>query len=453
MSARGIALLLLPLAAAAHGGEDALDLLRRRMQEAKDKVFPALVHIVNVEENLVGGRKERSVSTGSGFFIDALGHIVTNFHVAGTTARLTVTLANRQQVKADLVAGDPYTDVALLRVDPRQAFPDGKPSFATLGSSAAIREGEFVMAMGSPLSLSRSVSFGIVSCRNRILDTMRLAGHETGEFNTWIQTDAAINPGNSGGPLVNLDGEVIGLNTRANLSANNIGFAIPSDVVRDVVRALLAHGRVPRAWLGLRLQPIDAVENTSLGGLGEGVLVAAVANGSPAALAGIRPGDFITQLDGAPFSARFDEDVPDLYRRISALDPARAARLTVSRGGERRSVEVTPEPLGEQVGREVSIPEWGITVSAITDGMQRELGLEDAAGVIVTGISAGSPAVNRLSPGDVVRTVGRATIADLPAFLAAVKRSAAAREPLVRLVYRQGATLDVTVLRPTYPED
>ncbi len=451
MSARGIALLL--LAAAAASGEDALDLLRRRMQEAKDKVFPALVHIVNVDETLVGGRKERSVSSGSGFFIDADGHVVTNFHVAGTTARLTVTLANRQQVKAQLVAGDPYTDVALLRVDPQQAFPDGKPRFARLGSSAAIREGEFVMAMGSPLSLSRSVSFGIVSCRNRILDTMRLAGHETGEFNTWIQTDAAINPGNSGGPLVNLDGEVVGVNTRANLAANTIGFAIPSDVVRDVVRALLAHGKVPRAWLGLRLQPIDAVENTSLGGLGEGVLVAAVANGSPAALAGIRPGDFVTHLDGAPFSARFDEDVPDLYRRIAALDPARPARLAVARGAERRTVEVSPEPLGEQVGREVSIPEWGITVSAITEGMRRELGLDDVEGVIVTGISAGSPAVDKLNPGDVVRQIGLGRIADLPAFLAAVKRSASAREPLVRIVYRQGATLDVTVLRPTYPED
>ncbi|MCK6461418.1 MAG: trypsin-like peptidase domain-containing protein, partial [Planctomycetes bacterium] len=232
-----LALLLLPPAA---GAEDPLE---ARVLAAKDKVFPALVHIVNVEEGFALGRRQKSVSTGSGFLVDGKGHIVTNYHVAGEGKLLVVTLASKKEVEAKLVAGDPYTDLAVLKVDPVEAFAGSEPVFATLGDSSRLQEGDFVVAMGSPLSLSRSVSFGIISCRERTLDSLEVAGHETGKYNTWLQTDAAINPGNSGGPLVNLAGEVVGVNTRAALLANNIGFAIPSNVVRDVVEALLREGR------------------------------------------------------------------------------------------------------------------------------------------------------------------------------------------------------------------
>jgi len=443
-------LAVLGLLAFAVSAEDGLPQLRARMRHAKDRVFPALVHIVNVDEVFTQGRRDRVVSTGSGFFIDADGHIVTNFHVAGQADRLFVTLASKQQVKAELIAGDPYTDLALLRVDPKAAFPDGKPVFAVFGRSGDLDEGDFVMAMGSPLSLARSVSFGIVSCRERVLEDMQLAGQQTGRYNTWLQTDAAINPGNSGGPLVNLDGEVVGVNTRANLAANNIGFAIPSDVVREVVKALKEFKAVPRSDLGVTLQPLDQIADTAFAADAEGVLVAAVDSGSPAERAGMRPGDFILQLNGEPFGARFGEELPRLYRRIAALPAGKPATLVVRRGEQAGEVRLEPVPLGTGLGRESVIPLWGITVRSITERMARELRLDGTAGVIVSGIRPGSAASGSLEAGDVIVAVQHKEVADLTAFMALVRESVDRKDTLVRLDLRRGGVRDVTVVRPRY---
>jgi serine protease Do len=446
------ALALLCLLAVAAPGEEGLEVLRRRMRQAKDRVFPAMVFIVNVEEGFAGGRTRKSVSSGSGFLVDAEGHIVTNYHVAGQGKVLVVTLASRRKVEAKLVAGDPYTDLAVLKVDPKRAFPNGKPVFASLGDSDKLQEGDFVMAMGSPLSLARSVSFGIISCRDRTLGTMRVAGHETGKYNTWLQTDAAINPGNSGGPLVNLEGEVVGVNTRANLAADNIGFAIPSNVVRGVVAALLEHKRVPRSYLGLTLQPTEALEDSALAAPREGVLVAAVAEDSPAQAAGIRPGDFVTHLGGAPFAARFVQELPGLYQRISRLPVGESTRLTVRRGGRVLEVTARPEPLGRDVGRETQVEAWGLTVRAITARMKVDMGLADRAGVIVTGVRAGGPASGRLERGDIIRTVEGREVRNLAGFLRLAQESGQREDEIVRLVFRRGTIVDVTVLRPREKE-
>jgi serine protease Do len=425
--------------------------LHKRMQAAKDRVFPALVHIVNIEEGFAGGRRSKSVSSGSGFLIDADGHIVTNYHVAGRGRKILVTLASKRKLEATIVAADPYTDLALLRVDAKAAFPDDDPVFAAFGDSSSLREGDFVMAMGSPLSLSRSVSFGIVSARERSLGSLELGDNqETGRYNTWIQTDAAINPGNSGGPLVDLDGNVVGVNTRATLIANNIGFAIPSNVVREVVAALLAHGSVPRAYLGLQLQPVEELADTALSTGREGALVAAVDADSPAERAGVRPGDVVTHLDGAPFGARFEEQVPELYRRIAALPFDRPAQLVLRRSDARVECVAVPAPLGRQIGRETDVGRWGITVRGITPRMRLELGLPDTSGVLVTGVRAGGPAAGRLETGDVIRTVQGEDIHDFGGFLEQAVASVEARETLVRIIVRRGAVMDVTVLRPGY---
>lgn len=432
-----LALLLLPPAA---GAEDPLE---ARVLAAKDKVFPALVHIVNVEEGFALGRRQKSVSTGSGFLVDGKGHIVTNYHVAGEGKLLVVTLASKKEVEAKLVAGDPYTDLAVLKVDPVEAFAGSEPVFATLGDSSRLQEGDFVVAMGSPLSLSRSVSFGIISCRERTLDSLEVAGHETGKYNTWLQTDAAINPGNSGGPLVNLAGEVVGVNTRAALLANNIGFAIPSNVVRDVVEALLREGRVPRSDIGVRLQPLGALEHTLLASEEPGALVAGVDFGSPAARAGVRPGDVILSLGGEPFAARFVEQLPGLYARIARLKPGAEARLLLRRGAERTEVAVVPEPLGLGLGAESEVAAWGITVRAITPRMRLEMGLPEESGVLVTGVRAGSPAATRLEDGDILREVDGVEVKGLAQFLDVIGK---AKSP-VRIAFRRGAVIDVTVLR------
>jgi serine protease Do len=281
---------------------------------------------------------------------------------------------------------------------------------------------------------------------------MRVAGHETGKYNNWLQTDAAINPGNSGGPLVNLEGEVVGVNTLANLAADNIGFAIPSNVVRDVVAALLKHKRVPRSYLGLTLQPTEALENTALAAPREGVLVAAVAGGSPAQAAGIRPGDFVTRLNGVAFAARFVQELPALYQRISRLPAGESARLTVRRAGRLLEVTARPEPLGRHLGRETQVEAWGLTVRAITERMKLDQGLADRAGVMVTGVRAGGPASGRLERNDIIRTVQGEEVRSLAGFLRLAEESARRDDDIVRLVFRRGTILDVTVLRPKEKE-
>ncbi len=433
--------------ARAQDGPRSLPSLARRMRAAKDGVFPALVHIVNVEENLVRGRRRKSVSSGSGFFIDEKGHIVTNYHVAGQARRLFVTLASRRKVAATIVAGDPYTDIAVLRVDPKVAWPDGKPVFARFADSDRLHEGDFVMAMGSPLSLSRSLSFGIISCRERTLRAMRLAGLETGKYNTWLQTDAAINPGNSGGPLVDLSGRVVGVNTRANLAANNIGFAIPSNVVRDVVAELIRHAKVIRSSLGLTLQPVGALADTALGVAPDGVLVAAVQKHSPAARAGIRAGDFLEALGGVKVAVRFDEELPRVYQRIARLPRDLDTVLTLRRAGRSLRVPVRAVALARELGRELPVASWGVTVRGITPAMARELRFETTAGVLVTGVRAGGLAAGRLERGDVITNVQGVDVTDLAGFLKLVTTSLRAGDRLVRLKVRKGAILDVTVLR------
>ena len=447
VAARTLALLLFLGTGVLAQGE--LDGLGRRMRAAKGKVFPALVHIVNVEESFVGGRRSKRVSNGSGFLIDAEGHIVTNYHVAGSGKRLIVTLATKRKLPARLIASDRYTDLALVKVDPKRAFAGGVVPFARFGDSSRLEEGEFVMAMGSPLSLSRSVSFGVISARERALGRLGLGdGAETGKYNTWLQTDAAINPGNSGGPLVNLAGEVIGVNTRANLAADNIGFAIPSNVVREVVEAFLEHGRVQRAYLGLSLQPVEELADTALGSGGEGALIGAVAPGSPAAGAGLRPGDLLTRLNNEPFEARFAEQIPSLYRRISKLPLGQMARLTVRRGEQVAVITVSPEQLGRQLGRETDVAGWGITVRGITPRMKRELGLPSVAGVLVTGVRAGGAAAGKLETGDILLEVQARSVKDFGSFLQIAADSIRVKETLVRLIVRRGAVVDVAVLRP-----
>jgi serine protease Do len=425
--------------------------LRARLQKTRERVFPALVHILNVEEVFRSGRRKKSVSSGSGFFIDADGHIVTNDHVAGKATQLIVTLANKTKVPAQLIASDPYTDLAVIKVDPKKAFPDGKVATAIFGDSSRIQEGDFVVAMGSPLSLSRSISFGIISCRDRVLSTMRVRGHETGKYNTWLQTDAAINPGNSGGPLVDLDGRVVGVNTRASFMANNIGFAIPSEVAKEVVRALLEHGHVPRSYLGLTLQPLTELDDSALATEGEGVLVAAVASGSPAGRAGIKPGDVIESLNGAPFSARFDEELPGLYRKIARLPRGAPAKLGLKRQtGGAAEIKLTPEGLGRDLGSETAIPEWGLTVRGITKRMALELNLPDTKGVQVTGLRPGSASSGVLSGDMVLLRMQGQEITDLDTFKRIAADLIGKKEKVIRFVLRAGTVVDVAAIQPVY---
>jgi serine protease Do len=265
---------------------------------------------------------------GSGFIIDAAGLVVTNAHVIGAATRIIVALQSGQEYPARLVGSDELTDLALLRIEAR-----GLPT-VPWGSSATMRVGNWVVAAGNPFGLGGSVTVGILSARGREIGA--------GPFDDFLQTDAPINPGNSGGPLFNLAGEVIGVNTAIfspSGASVGIGFAVPSDLARGVVDQLRGQGRVERGWLGVAVQ--DQAEG---GRAPRGVLVSGVERGSPAARAGLRPGDAVLAIAGERV-----ESTRALIRGIAAITPGERVSLSILRDGR-------PQDIVVQVGRRPSAP-------------------------------------------------------------------------------------------------
>jgi serine protease Do len=251
-----------------------------------------------------------------------------------------------------------------------------------------------VMAMGSPWALARSVTVGIVSNTERILGggddepgEIRLDRNQrTGLFNRWIQHDAAINPGNSGGPLVNLKGQVVGVNTRGSFFGGDMGFAIPSNVAREVADLLIQHGEVPRSRLGLSLKPIKKT------GLKQGVLVNSVEKDGPADQAGIQAGDVILRIGGEPITVSFPEEVPPVLKRLADLPIGQPVEITYQRGGETFDTKLVTEKLKKDQGDEAAFRAWGITAMDITEKMARDRRLDSTAGVLVTSVRDGGPA-------------------------------------------------------------
>jgi serine protease Do len=400
----------------AAGGGD----LQRQIYTARDRVLPALVNVQPVVRDFSSGQKEKQRLTGSGVVIHTDGYVVTNYHVAGQAeeGEIFCTLWNKERVRARLVGGDPYTDLAVLQLD-YDDYKGDRPRPATFGDSRALQTGQLVMALGSPFALSRSLSFGVVSTTDRYLPSdFRLpSGERTGFFNTWIQTDAAINPGNSGGPLVDLSGEVVGINSRAFVLANNLAFSIPASVVREVVDAIVKQGRVERSWIGVEVQPLQELEDVFAANGNKGVLVSDVEATGPAAEAGIRPGDLVLSVDGQPVTARFDEEIPAFYKRVADLEVGRTIALQLQRDGAPLTVEVATQEYGRPSGIDFEVSRWGFAVRSITKQMALDQRLDGTDGVLVAGVRAGGPAeVAGLVPGDVVRRIDDDEVSDLERF-------------------------------------
>ena len=393
------------------------DSLQNAVYHARDKVLPALVHIQPISEVFVQGERKKETSVGSGVLIDNLGHVVTNYHVAGKAEKLICTLESKERISAELVGGDPYTDIAVIRLRLEEAETHLVP--ADLGDSASLQVGQYVLAMGSPLALSRTVSCGVVSCVDRAfgeVDTLP-TGEETGMFNTWIQTDAAINPGNSGGPLVNLSGEVVGINSRAMMWADNLGFAIPINVVKRVAGEIIATGRVSRSWIGVTLQPLQELGEHFGVDEREGVLVAGIDPGSPAQAAGLASGDVMTSFDGWPTTARFTEEIPAIAGRIASTSVDKEVALRFMRAGQPRSVTLTTDKLGKAQVDEFAADYWGFAVKDISRQMALEMKRENDHGVLVTGVQPGRRIKSgQLLRGDVVQEVDRRPVANLDDF-------------------------------------
>ncbi len=412
--AAAVVLALVPGAAAGEGEGPAVpEPLAQAIRRARDEVFPKLVFIRPVFDLSREGQKIETSATGSGVIISAGGLVVTNFHVAGTAKRLVCTLADRRRVTAELVGADAATDLALLRLRLDELGLADIP-FARFGSENNLEAGDFVMALGSPLGLTRSLSLGVVSCRDRFLPPMVVSGHvPTGLFNTWIQTDAAINPGNSGGPLVDLCGRIVGINARGYRGAENLGFAIPASVVAEVVESLLAHGRVLRSRIGLAIQPLKEMSGRLAGDAG-GVLVSSVDAGSPAAEADIEAGDVLLSYDGQPVSALFEEDVPPVARLMAAVPAGKSIEVVVRRGDEVRACHVTTIEWQPPAEQDQELGEWGLTLRGLTDRERRERRLDERGGLLVTGVRAGGRAFlasPKLVAGDVLLEAGGAPAA------------------------------------------
>jgi serine protease Do len=415
-------------------GAGSADPSRDLLAKARDKVFPALVNIRVVTVDYWSGKERKGEAVGSGTIIDATAlvaeakpglYVLTNQHVTDNGKKFRCTLADKREVRADLVGEDPLTDLAILRInleDLKKVSDSGQapPPVAELGDSAKVEVGDSVLAMGSPFALSRTVTLGIVSNTERILGTGRgdddlelENGQRTGIFTRWIQHDALINPGNSGGPLVNMAGEVIGVNTRG--GAGN-GFASPSNLAKVVASALIRNGEMSRSSIGIGVR---RVQDTPFN---HGVLITSVNEDSPAGRAGLKAGDLLTKVDGQTVTVRFPEEVPDFMRLVAEKPVGATVTFDYERDGKPGEAKVVTEKMLKDKGDERVLKQWGITVAEITEKMARDRRLDSTDGVLVSGIRSGGPAATAepsLGWGDVIRSIGDRPIKTLKEMVAA----------------------------------
>jgi serine protease Do len=381
---------------------------REVINTAKARVFPAVVFIKCVSENYDSGKKVTQESSGSGVLISATGELLTNWHVVDKAVQVRCLLFDGKAMEARVVGADKDTDLALVQLD----MPANAPSlpYAELGDSTQLSEGHFVMAMGAPWGLSRSISLGIVSCTRRFLP-------ESSEYSLWLQTDAAISPGNSGGPLVSTAGEVIGINARGMMGGGgDMGFAIPSETIREILPQLRKQGKVEWSWTGIQLQPIkDFNRNVYFDGT-EGVIVADTDPESPARAAGILPRDRIMSVGGKPANGLMEEDLPGVRRLLGLLGKDAAVKVEIQRDGKPMAVDLTPREKGTVQGEELDCPRWDLTLKAINQFETPDLYFHRKSGVFVNGVRfPGNAGTAGLQGQDVVLKIDNQPVPSLEA--------------------------------------
>jgi len=342
--------------------------------------------------------------TGSGIVIDGAGNVVTNSHVVDGSTAIKVTFSDGQEIPAKLIGRDNRTDVAVVRLD---RLPNNLVA-ARLGDSDRTEVGEWVLAIGSPLGLEQTVTAGIVSGKGHVGRFVRMSGDRVRRY---IQTDAKINPGNSGGPLVNLDGDVVGLNTLIRTGAGGAyGFAVPINEVRRVAQALIKDGRVRYPFLGVSVRDPATLDESAKQKLGrdapvDGAYVAEVTPGSPAASAGVKQGDVITKLDAE--SIKTSADVVDY---VSSRTIGATVAITVFRdGSSREQLRATLAPAPGDVDERNEAPKVGLSLQTLTPEIASSLGLPPGVrGAAITDVAEGSSGARAgLLPGDVILDVDR----------------------------------------------
>ena len=431
--------------------------------DVSQKVGAAVVRIDVAQEVFVGGKRTLRRGIGSGVIIDDLGHVLTNFHVAGRSAELYVTLASKERIGAKLVGDDHWTDLAVVQMNmdeirkKRVAF-----SFAPLGDSRPVMVGQDVMAIGTPFGLNRTTTLGQVSNSERTfypermsIDMTREENLETGDFSNWLQMDTPINPGNSGGPLVDLNGYVVGINTRG--GGQNLNFAIPIDTAKPVIAAILRSatadkkGRVDRSDLGIDFKPLQDLETFYNVDIDKGVLVNSVDPLGAAAKAGLKSQDILMAVDGRPTNCRFPEEIAPVRLMIANLPIGSTVDLTVQRGKQAMHVSAKTLKLQSVYGEQKELKVWGTSVREVTRAYASDAQLDDDTGVVVETLTEGHPAAEaELQGGDVIHTVDGKPVTDFDEFMKLYKASVARHAGKVGLDVHRGHADLFKVMTVTY---
>ena len=396
------------------------DVVKERVDAAVAKVKPALVRISVVSTSFSDGREWKFEASGSGAIISPDGYVITNHHVAGEATRLRCTLADKEELEAKLVGKDPLTDIAVIKLLPKKprTFP-----VAHFGDSSAVRVGDRVLAMGSPMALSQSVTLGIVSNTELVLPEwmnrfggLTEAGEDVGSLVRWIGHDADIYGGNSGGPLVDLDGKIVGINE----ISIGLGGAIPGNLAKEIADKLIKDGKVDRAWFGFDIQPrLKSDKDT------RGILIGGIISGSPAEKAGFQPGDLLVKMAGHDINVRFPEEVPGFNQMLVDLPIGKAAQAVVLRKGKEKTLEVTPVERQEVAPPEHEIKEWGATMRNISLMVSKELKRDNTNGVLITSVRPGGPmddAKPKIQNKDVIVAINDKPVKNLADFEAMTKQ-------------------------------
>lgn len=368
-------------------------------------------------------KKYRQTGWGSGFIISEEGHILTNHHVVGEADKIEVRLKDGREFEAEIVGTDPKSDIALIKAKGADNLP-----VLPLGDSGKLEIGEWVMAVGNPFGLSHTLTVGVVSAKGRTSVGIT-------DYEDFIQTDAAINPGNSGGPLINLRGEVVGINSAIFTRSGGymgIGFAIPINMVKTIKEQLIANGKVDRGYLGLGVQELTQelaryfnLENT------DGVIIAQIDDDSPAEKYGLERGDVLLEIDGKPV-----KNVGTFKNIIALAIPGTEVEVKIIRNGELHSIRV---PLGSVAETEANrlepqdlIERLGFIIQELTDEAASQLGYEEIDGVLISNVKTGSPAaLAGLRPGMLIIEVNRSNVSSVSEFSKAIQASKKSKKLLL----------------------
>ncbi len=415
------------------------NMFQQTVQQAGGKVFPALVYIKVVQEDLGSGRSSSGSASGSGVLISSDGEVVTNNHVVEKAVSIRCLTNDGRSFDAELVGRDKDTDLALLKLK----LPAGTPPLPRAEFiDRAVEEGEFVMALGAPWGLNRSISIGIISCAKRYLP-----GHSL--YSLWYQSDAAISPGNSGGPLIDTAGKIAGINTLGIFGGGTLSFTIPADTVQTVVQRLRKYGKVNWAWFGLRFQPLRDFERNIYQPYRQGVLISGLEPGSPAAKAGFQSDDLLLKINGKPVSAITAEDLPAVYRELGLMPFNQPVNFTVQRESKVLEITCAPTEKGKVEGDAVACENWGFTAKAINRFDNPELYFYQPQGVFVFGVKKFSPAARAgLLKGDIIVKVDNRNIETLEELSECYRQAARSNKYARRsrfTILRNGAALLVPV--------